>query len=219
MTKLSASALARSLGRDRGTVSTWLRDGCPADLPGAVAWLEQRAAARAREPLEARIGELEAQLQAGTSLVSEDEARRRKRVAEAELRELELARKRGESIATASVAEAWVAFAGGIRSQFLGLDAVLADELAAASTPREVRAILGPAIRRVLATLANAPIRVAARSPGGDAESSASAGAEDAPRARAPRRSREPSKGHAAREERAQPDRSSDGAGDGEESR
>lgn len=105
MSEVSASALARLLGRDRATCGRWFAEGCPRDLAGAVAWLEARAAARAREPLEARVRELEGA--AAGAEVAESDARRRKRVAEAELAELRLAELRGELLQRADVVTTW----------------------------------------------------------------------------------------------------------------
>lgn len=112
---LSASELARLLKVHRGTVTRWVEeDGCPVkahadrergeawsfDLANVVRWRENRAAERARAPLRERIATLEAAVGMVTegAGVSEDEARRRKRLAEATLLEIELQVKRGELV-------------------------------------------------------------------------------------------------------------------------
>ena len=121
--KLSAAALARALGCNRNTVRSWVAVGCPHvitadaergapwafDLAEVVRWLQKRAAEQAREPLQRQIDRLESALGLGTEAgaITEHEARRRKRVAEARLLELELVERSGVVIRTDDVRTYW----------------------------------------------------------------------------------------------------------------
>lgn len=164
-TERNASALARALGRHRNTVAEYRRAGCPADLPGAVAWLEARAAEKAKAPLEARIGELEAALAAAgdTTGVSEGEARRRKRLAEALLLELQLARERGEVVPASDMDVALIAITTATSARLRGVPAKVALELAAESNAAACHGILEREIHRALHDLADAGQRAVER--------------------------------------------------------
>lgn len=161
----NVSALARALGRHRNTLAEYRRAGCPADLPGAVAWLEARAAEKAKAPLEARIRELEAALAGGADSagVSEDEARRRKRAAEAALLELELATKRGELVPASDQDVALIAIATVTSARLQGIAAKVATELAAETAPAGCQEIVQREIHAALNDLADAGRRAQAR--------------------------------------------------------
>jgi phage terminase Nu1 subunit (DNA packaging protein) len=72
-------------------------------------WLQARAAEQAREPLQRQIDRLEAALGIGTDAgaITEVEARRRKRVAEARLLELEFAERSGALFRWSDVQPYW----------------------------------------------------------------------------------------------------------------
>lgn len=147
---LSDSALARLLGRSRGTVAEMRRAGCPSDVPGAVRWLEARAAARARAQADATIRALEAQLEAaGAGNVTEAEARRRKRLAEAQLAELDLAQRRGELLQRGDVRETWAAKITACKALLRGVPKV-----AAARIPGLTRAMAAALAKLIDETLA-----------------------------------------------------------------
>ena len=109
--KLSASEAARLLGRGRALIAEAYREGVERNLPALVRWLEAKAAARACAPLERRVRELEGAAGAApgsdTSEASEAAWRARKRAAEAGLRELELAERRGELLNRVDVRSTW----------------------------------------------------------------------------------------------------------------
>lgn len=121
--RLSASALARVLGVHRNTVRSWVSAGCPHaiaarrergapwafDLAAVVRWLQERASEQARAPLQRQIDRLEAALGIGADAgaITEAEARRRKRVAEARLLELELAERSGTLLRWDDVQPHW----------------------------------------------------------------------------------------------------------------
>jgi len=162
VTRRNVSALARATGRHRNTVSEWLRAGCPADVPGAVQWLEARAAERATAPLLERIRDLETQLGAAASDVTEGEARRRKRVAEAQLLELELEIKLGEYIHVDKHEELLVRLLSAMVARLRAIPATSAAEARAAATDAVCEAILRDRIDEALVEIAKA-IRDAAR--------------------------------------------------------
>lgn len=74
--------------------------------------------------------------------VSANEARRRKEVALAGLRELELSQKAGKLIRADRARDAWAKIAGAIKAAVLRMPDKLAPQLAAATDTREARALL-----------------------------------------------------------------------------
>jgi hypothetical protein len=74
--------------------------------------------------------------------VSATEARRRREVALAEMRELELAQKRGSLLPAASVRDKWVTILTAVKTAVLRLPDKLAPQMAAAADAREAHAIL-----------------------------------------------------------------------------
>jgi len=74
--------------------------------------------------------------------VSANEARRRKEVALARLREMEADERAGKLIAAALVTDAWVKILGAVKAGVLWLPDKLAPAMAAAADAREARAIL-----------------------------------------------------------------------------
>jgi hypothetical protein len=157
---VSASKIAKLLGRDRGTITRWLEAGAPGDLPSLVKWLVAQAQARARAPLERRVAELEAEIGAGSSRVTEAEARRRKRVAEAQLAELELAFRTGRALDADEVTRLITATMSTVRSRVL-LTRTVAPEIRATTTDAEAVSRLEAALREALADLAQLGARLA----------------------------------------------------------
>lgn len=74
--------------------------------------------------------------------VSANEARRRKEVALARLREMEADEKAGKLVAAERVKDAWAKIVGSIKTAVLRMPDKLAPQLAAVSDAREARAIL-----------------------------------------------------------------------------
>ncbi len=74
--------------------------------------------------------------------ISETEARRRKEVALAELRELELRQRKGELLAASDVRDKWVTILTAVKTAVLRMPDKLAPQMAAAADVREAHAIL-----------------------------------------------------------------------------
>jgi hypothetical protein len=85
--------------------------------------------------------------------VSANEARRRKEVALARLREMEADEKAGKLIPAASVTDAWVKILGAVKAGVLRLPDKLAPQLAATADALEVRAILSSECEIILKDL------------------------------------------------------------------
>lgn len=88
-----------------------------------------------------------------TSRVSANEARRRKEVALAELRELELAQRKGKLIDADQVASHWAAAGGKIRDAVLRIPDKCAAAVIAATDATEARGILLAECEAILRTL------------------------------------------------------------------
>lgn len=86
--------------------------------------------------------------------VSATEARRRKEVALARLRELEVAEKTRQLLSAAEVRSTWVAVAAKIRDAVLRIPDKLAPQVVAAKDAMEARAILAAECEAILKTLA-----------------------------------------------------------------
>ena len=107
------------------------------------------------------------------AVISANEARRRKEVALAELREMEVAHRAGKLYDAAAVKSAVVTMNAAIREAVMRIPDKLAPQVAAVSTPREVRAFLRdslqcPRYRRTCSMRAmqkNIVVRVGARLP------------------------------------------------------
>lgn len=92
----------------------------------------------------------------GKGVVSFSEAQRRKEQALAELRELELATKRGELVATADVQREWTGVLAAVRDSMLALPMRLSGRLAAMTDQRVIERFLRDAIRAELTKLSDA---------------------------------------------------------------
>ncbi len=112
---VTLSQAASLLGRDRATLRRWIRQGCPAvrdgargwsvDLGALLAWREARAKDEARKSAEEEIEGLKAAL--GGEVTTHAEAVRRKRVAEAQMRELELGERQRKLLRYEDVVQGW----------------------------------------------------------------------------------------------------------------
>ena len=164
----SLSALAQLLGRHRNTVAAWLERGCPAveppdreagragalDLAAVVEWLEAEAARRGAARAEAELVRLRA-LAAVPSDVSEEEGRRRKRVAEAALLELDLAERRGESIPRGDFEEIVISLASAVVLRLGAIPSKAAGEARQAGSDAEAEALLRQFIDQACEELAD----------------------------------------------------------------
>lgn len=74
--------------------------------------------------------------------VSANEARRRKEVALARLREMEVAEKAGQLLSAQKVKDAWVKILAAVKTAVLRMPDKLAPQLAAVTDAREARAML-----------------------------------------------------------------------------
>ena len=88
--------------------------------------------------------------------VSQNEARRRKEVALAEIREAEAGEKAGRLLAADQVNAAWADTRTKIKGAVLRLPVKCATKMAAVSDPREVRAVLQAECESILRELVNA---------------------------------------------------------------
>ncbi len=86
------------------------------------------------------------------------DAKLRHETARAEVSELELAEKRGESLPANETEMAWARVASNIRANILAVPVKLAQELAAASTEQECYALLETALHEALEALAETKI-------------------------------------------------------------
>lgn len=173
---VSASECARLLGKDRGTVTRWLEQGCPTigaaaredgvewrlDLGAVVAWLLAREREAEREKLEAKHApELERLRRALEQAGSEDgeattwqEARRRRTLAEARLRELEVRERSGELL-DAKRTELEIATMGtGWRVRMMAMPSRAAVEVAGLDKPAACFAVLDREVREALEAVA-----------------------------------------------------------------
>ena len=87
--------------------------------------------------------------------VSANEARRRKELALAEIREMEAAEKAGRMIAVDQVDAAWSDIRAKIKRAVLRIPVNCAAKVAAISDPREVRAVLASECEAILKELSN----------------------------------------------------------------
>jgi len=175
---LSVNELAKALGRDRATVLRWIaNEGLPtcgsravgariewrAELPAVVRWLEQRARLAERERVEARVAPeldrlrraLEHASGADGEPVTWQEARRRRTLAEAQLRELEVAEKEGELVDARGVEIQWAGIAALIKARLLAVAPKTAVHLAGMAAPAACHALVESEIRDALTALAD----------------------------------------------------------------
>jgi phage terminase Nu1 subunit (DNA packaging protein) len=87
--------------------------------------------------------------------VSQNEARRRKEIALARLREMEVAEKEGRLVPADAVTSTWSTIAGKIRDAVLRIPDKCAPALAAVQDAREARGILQAECEAILRTLSN----------------------------------------------------------------
>ena len=109
-----------------------------------------------------RLAELQAAKsnKAATGKVTEAEARRRKEAALAELREIEIAEKRGELIDVAQMEQAWSTVGQTIRDNLLGMPDKLTPMLAAMTDKKQIRSYLMSEFQQLLTAL---PARICKR--------------------------------------------------------
>lgn len=164
---LTLAELARALGRHRNTVAAWPSRGCPVveradrdagkawrfDLADVVAWLEAEAARKASEPLRRRLEAAERAAPDPEDDTTEREARRRKRLAEARLLELDLKEREGELLSRSDVEAGWIALASATRTRILAapnkLGQVVAQETEASVCAELIRAELHDALQEL----------------------------------------------------------------------
>ncbi|QND41840.1 terminase small subunit [Rhizobium leguminosarum bv. viciae] len=147
---------ATLLNRDRNTIQKWLDKGCPhvtkadrdlgipweLDLAEVVRWLEERAADTAAE----RFGGTE------DGKTSEDEAKRRRAVAQAVVAELDMLERLRSVVPIADVLDTWAKDYAAIRDKLMSIpDAVAAN--VDPTIARHVSEIVEKHIRTVLGSL------------------------------------------------------------------
>ena len=148
---VNRAELARLFDVSLPTVDSWRRRGLPVEqgggrgrpmrfsLPAAIAWrLEQEAGEDDRD-----------------AVVSFEEARTAKMVAEAELARIELQKRRGEVVELDVVAELAEAAFGVVRQRVLGLASKVAAQVATAGSAAKARGILEREAREILDELAD----------------------------------------------------------------
>ena len=148
---VNRAELARLFDVSLTTVDSWRRRGLPVEerggrgralkfsLPAAIAWrLEQEAGEESSE-----------------AVISFEEARTAKMIAEAELARIELQKRRGEIVELDVVAEIVESDYGVVRSKVLGLAVKIAAEVIAAGTPARARGIIERETRELLEELAD----------------------------------------------------------------
>ncbi len=153
---VSVKQAATLLNRDRNTIQKWLDKGCPhvtkadrdlgipweLDLAEVVRWLEERAADTAAE----RFGGTE------DGKTSEDEAKRRRAVAQAVVAELDMLERLRSVVPIADVLDTWAKDYAAIRDKLMSIpDAVAAN--VDPTIARHVSEIVEKHIRTVLGSL------------------------------------------------------------------
>src|SRR5574340_1092346 len=118
-----------------------------APLLDAVPDLEPLNMSKEPEPLPARVGRPEpaspsADVCKREERISEDEARRRKEIALARLREMEVAEKERRLVPADQIESAWTAVAGKIKDAVLRIPDKCAPAVVAAADVQEARAVL-----------------------------------------------------------------------------
>ena len=86
-------------------------------------------------------------------MVSLDEARRRKLIAEAELAELELQKERGEVVSIEETERSWTKILGAVRAKILALPTTMAAVSAVESDQKIVKELLTKAVEQALLEL------------------------------------------------------------------
>lgn len=153
----SQNHLAELLNISRSTCSALAQRGMPTDsVQAAQAWREsnldparRKDGPQAREPVEEHRP-FDARLE------SFDQARTRDKVAEANLREMTAAKRRGELIEVEAVKSVLGIFFSEARDALLQIPARIAPLLAAEQDPAKVQTLLGAEIHQALVQLAGA---------------------------------------------------------------
>lgn len=152
---VSVKQASTLLNRDRNTIQKWLDKGCPyvtkadrdlgisweLDLADVVRWLEERAADNAAE----RFGE------GKDGKTTEDEAKRRRAVAQAVVAELDMLERLRSLVPIADVLDTWAKDYAAIRDKLM-------------SIPDSIAANVDPAIARHVSDIAEKHIRTVLRS-------------------------------------------------------
>nr|ADI23562.1 hypothetical protein [uncultured nuHF2 cluster bacterium HF0770_42C12] len=87
------------------------------------------------------------------NIVSLDEARRRKLIAEAELAELELQKERGEVVSIAETEKSWSAVLSAVRAKMLALPTTMAAVASVETDQKIVKELLSKAVEQALTEL------------------------------------------------------------------
>lgn len=139
----SVSELADLLGVNRGTLTRWLEtEGCPyvsrpdapggpwgLDLPAVVEWMIDREVRKAVEKLAAKDLSADLEEELGDGKISLDEAKRRKAVADAMIREIDLDRAAGSVVPIADITDIVGREYAAVREGMLGLGPRVAPRL------------------------------------------------------------------------------------------
>lgn len=141
---MGVQQLATTLGVNKKTVQQWMTEGCPHTRHGA-----RDVALVLAEVWRWRYD----QERKRTQDEGEAEQRRRKVAAEAELKEMEVALRRGEMAELAAVEQAWAAMLTPLRSQLTTLPGRLAPLLTNLDSPGQAQAVLDRAVRAMLESL------------------------------------------------------------------
>lgn len=137
---MNQTELADEFGVDRRTIATWDKEGLkeyartsdrPVTYDPVRAWRWRWEHKRPR-------------------ITTEKEAKVRKLEAEAAKKELELAERAGLLVLISDVRRTWSTVLGRLRSKLVAYEGALAPRLAGLESPREVKAVLSPAIQELL---------------------------------------------------------------------
>jgi phage terminase Nu1 subunit (DNA packaging protein) len=155
MTPKSQNHLAELLGLSRSTCSDLVKRGMPSDsLEAAQAWRESNLDP-ARRKDGPRVHDYRTE-DAHARTESFDEARTRDKVAEANLREMTAAKRRGELIEVAAIKAVLSTDYATTRDTLLQIPARMAPLLAAEKDPAAVQTLLHAEIHQALMTFAGA---------------------------------------------------------------
>jgi terminase small subunit / prophage DNA-packing protein len=159
--------MADLLGVTRGTISRWLEvEGCPfesrpdvpggsweLDAPAVVRWFADREVRNAVEKLTDREADANLEAELDPSMVSIDEAKRRKAVADARIREIDLDKAAGSVVPIADITEIISREYAAVREGMLGLGPSVAPRIVGQTEAGVIAATIRARVDEILANL------------------------------------------------------------------
>ena len=149
--RVNRTAVAEIFGKSVSTIDQWVSSGCPVIKRGGkgIEWAFDTAAVH-EWCVQRRLAAAEKKRPIGL-----DEARLRKLAADAELAELELAKKRSEVVAVDVVTQVWGGLCAEARIRFRNIPVRVVSALVGETDEREIKAALLREIDLVLTDMAD----------------------------------------------------------------